>query len=193
MWIRTGAEAISADPEKYRAAPATRPDSGHAVPELAWSEEACLRATLWSRLACGAPMLAAEDAPGHQDHFQSKRLDCMQSSSILESISISLFREGIGGGGLGRTRICDLYRVKVEKSITYRQPSMKTKDLAVCGLDAKLPPKASSGEFGHQTDSTGRPQGLASHVPRAHARGRYRFFHVVSRLWRRRQIWFPYT
>ena len=70
---------------------------------------------------------------------------------------------------------------------------MKTKDLAATDLDAKLTPKPVGGRFGLRTDSTGRPQSLVRHVLRAHARGRYRLFDVVLRLWRRRQIWFPYT
>ena len=49
---------------------------------------------------------------------------------------------------LGKT----LYRVKVEISITYIKAFMKTKDLAVGDLDAKLPPK-------------GRPRGVLDSEP----------------------------
>src|SRR5579862_455183 len=40
-------------------------------------------------------------------------------------------------GGPDRTRICDLYRVKVLRSIDYRVPSMKTRDLQEEDLDRK--------------------------------------------------------
>jgi len=91
--------------------------------------------------------------------------------------------------GFGRsvaTRTPDLYRVKVEISITYEQPSMKTKDLAAIDLDAKLPPMASFRGSGLQTDSTDGPERSRSraavwHLTSfAHARGRSRLLKAVS-------------
>ena len=40
-------------------------------------------------------------------------------------------------GGPDRTRICDLYRVKVVRSIAYEGLHMKTKELRVDDLDLK--------------------------------------------------------
>jgi hypothetical protein len=55
-------------------------------------------------------------------------------------------------GGPDRTRICDLYRVKVLRSIACDLPSMKTRELEAMSLDFKWTAEPLLADFGPHTD-----------------------------------------
>jgi len=57
------------------------------------------------------------------------------------------------GGGPDRTRICDLYRVKVRKSISCRQRSCVFRNLQKDDLDSNWTPRRVLYWFGLQADS----------------------------------------